>query len=233
MLRHLQREIEGAKNKLLGQCAMVEKQVTVAARCVIEQDDGMAWRVIQDDALIDRMEVEIEEECLKILALHQPVAVDLRVLVAMLKINNVLERIGDLAVNMAERAGALAACPAALLERFDFDTMTDKVRSMLKQAVDAFVAGNDDAAQQVCVADDAVDVLCERLQQEASTLIARQPADVTVALHLLSVARDLERIADHATNIAEDVIYIITGEIIRHHFRKGVNGDKEGPGHGA
>ncbi len=233
MIRHLQREIEAAKTKLLGQCAMVEKQVTLAARCVTEQDDGMAQSVIQEDATIDRMEVEIEEECLKILALYQPVAIDLRVVVAILKINNDLERIGDLAVNIAERAGILAACPPALLERFDFDAMTAKVRSMLKEAVDAFVAGSNAAAQQVCAADDEVDGLCRRMQQETAASVARQPEGVAVAMHLLSVARDLERIADHATNIAEDVIYIITGAIVRHHLRAEDDGDREGRHHGS
>ncbi len=217
MIRHLQREIESIKTKLLSLCALVEKNVTLATRSVAEQDEVMAQFVMNADAAIDEMEVELEEDCLKALALYQPVAVDLRALVAVLKINNDLERIGDLAVNVAERACYLATCPHALPAAFDFDSMTDKVRAMLKAAVDAFVEGNSTAAQAVCKADDEVDAINKAMYKNVEALLRRPDAEVTALVHLLSVSRDLERIADHATNIAEDVIYMRTGEIIRHH----------------
>ncbi len=217
MIRHLQREIEAIKTKLLSLCALVEKNVTLATRSVAEQDAVMAQSVMNADTAIDEMEVELEEDCLKALALYQPVAVDLRALVAVLKINNDLERIGDLAVNVAERACYLATCPHALPAAFDFDSMTDKVRAMLKAAVDAFVEGDSSAAQAVCKADDEVDAINKAMYKSVEALLRRPDAEVTALVHLLSVSRDLERIADHATNIAEDVIYMRTGEIIRHH----------------
>ncbi len=217
MIRHLQREIENIKSKLLSLCSLVEKNVTLAQRSVAEQDAIMAQSVMNADTAIDEMEVELEEDCLKTLALYQPVAVDLRTLIAVLKINNDLERIGDLAVNVAERACYLSTCPHALPAAFDFDSMTDKVRAMLKAAVDAFVEGNTTAAQAVCKADDEVDAINKAMYKSVETLLRRPHAEVSALIHLLSVSRDLERIADHATNIAEDVIYMRTGEIIRHH----------------
>ncbi len=216
MIRHLQREIEAIKRKLLGLCAIVEKNVVMATKAIAEQDEALAQTVIAEDERIDRMEVELEEDCLKILALYQPVAVDLRAIVAVLKINNDLERIGDLTVNVAERAHYLAARPA-LPKPFDFDLMADKVRAMLTKAVDAFVEGQSHAAHEVCKADDEVDAINRAMYKSVEAMLGEPDADVNTLIHLLSVSRDLERIADHATNIAEDVIYMISGEIVRHH----------------
>jgi phosphate transport system protein len=216
MIRHLQREIETIKRKLLALCAVVEKNVAMATKAIAEQDAEMARTVIEDDRHVDRLEVELEEDCLKILALYQPVAVDLRAIVAVLKINNDLERIGDLAVNVAERAGFLASRPA-VPEPFDFDLMADKVRAMLRNAVDAFIESRSQAAHEVCKADDEVDAINSAMYKSVESMLRREDADVGTLIHLLSVSRDLERIADHATNIAEDVIYMISGEIVRHH----------------
>ncbi len=217
MIRHLQREIESVKRKLLALCAVVEKNVAVATKAIAEQNEELAQAVMAEDTRIDRMEVELEEDCLKILALYQPVAVDLRALVAVLKINNDLERIGDLAVNVAERAHYLASRPA-LPEPFDFDLMAGKVRAMLRNAVDAFVEGKSRVAHEVCEADDEVDAINRAMYKSVETMLAKDGADANTLIHLLSVSRDLERMADHATNIAEDVIYMITGEIVRHHL---------------
>ncbi len=216
MVRHLQREIEAIKRKLLALCAIVEKNVVMATKAIAEQDAALAQAVIAEDERIDRMEVELEEDCLKILALYQPVAVDLRAIVAVLKINNDLERIGDLTVNVAERAHYLAARPA-LPKPFDFDLMAGKVRAMLTKAVDAFVEGQGHAAHEVCKADDEVDAINRAMYKSVEAMLGEPDADVNTLIHLLSVSRDLERIADHATNIAEDVIYMISGEIVRHH----------------
>ncbi len=216
MTRHLQREIEAIKQKLMALCAVVEKSVVMATRAVAEQDGALAQAVIDEDRHIDRMEVELEEECLKVLALYQPVAVDLRAIVAVLKINNDLERIGDLAVNVAERAHYLASRPS-LPEPFDFNLMAGQVRAMLKKAVDAFVEGHDRAAHEVCAADDEVDAINRAMYKSVEAMLGQPDADVNTLIHLLSVSRDLERIADHATNIAEDVVYMSTGEIVRHH----------------
>ncbi len=218
MTSHLQREIETIKLKLLSLCAMTEKSVTLATRSVAEQAAVMAQSVMENDAAIDRMEVDIEEDCLKALALYQPVANDLRALVAVLKINNDLERIGDLAVNVAERACYLATCPSALPAAFDFDSMVEKVSAMLKSAVDAFIDGDISAARRICKADDDVDALNKAMYKSVEERLRENDPEVTALIHLLSVSRDLERIADHATNIAEDVIYMITGEIVRHHL---------------
>lgn len=218
MIRHLQREIEGIKLKLLSLCALVEKSVALATRAVAEQDAAMARCVMDDDAVIDRMEVEIEEDCLKTLALYQPVAIDLRTLVAVLKINNDLERIGDLAVNVAERACYLASGQHSLPAAFESDIMVDKVIIMLKSAVDAFVEGNIASARRVCQADDEVDAINKAMYKSVELQIRESESDVTALIHLLSVSRDLERIADHATNIAEDVIYMMSGEIVRHNL---------------
>lgn len=216
MTRHLQREIDAMKQMLLTLCAMVEKSVVLATRAIAEQDEKLAQTVMDGDSRIDSMEVEIEEECLKILALHQPVAVDLRAIVAVLKINNDLERIGDLAVNVAERARFLATRPA-LPEPFDFSRMAGQVRAMLTKAVDAFVEGRSQEAHEVCAADDDVDGINRAMYRSVEALLGEPDADIPALMHLLSVSRDLERIADHATNIAEDVIYMIAGEIVRHH----------------
>lgn len=216
MTRHFLREIETIKSKLLSLCALTEKSVTLATRAVAEQDAIMAQHVMDNDADIDRMEVEIEEDCLKVLALYQPVAHDLRTLVAVLKINNDLERIGDLAVNIAERAGFLATCAQGLPAVFDFDAMRSHVSEMLKNAVDAFIREDVHAARAVCKADDHVDAINKAMYKSTERMLRENTAEVSTLIHLLSVSRDLERTADHASNIAEDIIYMGTGEIVRH-----------------
>ena len=226
MTRHLQREIEAIKRKLLVLCAMVEKSVALAVKSIGEQDAALARTVISEDVHIDRMEVELEEDCLKVLALYQPVAVDLRSIVAVLKMNNEIERVGDLAVNIAERAEYLASQPL-LPEPFDFDLMSGKVRTMLRKAVDAFVEGREQLAYEVCRTDDDVDAIHRDMYKNVEALLEDKGADVTTSLHLLAISRDLERMADRATNIAEDVMYMISGDIVRHH----VDDDEPPPDH--
>jgi phosphate transport system protein len=161
------------------------------------------------------MEVEVEESCLKILALYQPVAIDLRFIIAVLKINNDLERVGDLAVNIAERAIFLATQPEVNVE-LDFTTMAVKTQEMLKKSLDALVNLNAGLAREVCACDDEIDAINRQMYLTVQDAMNTHPDQIEPLTHLLSASRHLERIADHATNIAEDVIYMIEGEIVRH-----------------
>jgi len=215
MLQHLHREIEKLKTKLLSLGADVEETVYKAVRALDERSAVLADQVIQGDAQVDRFEVFLEEECLKILALHQPVAIDLRFVIAVLKINNDLERIGDLAVNIAERAKFLAG-EEMLDAPFDFLSMAEKTRAMLKRSLDALVNMDPRMARDVCAADDEVDRLNREMYGRIQKSMQQHPNRIESLIHYLGVSRYLERIADHATNIAEDVIYMVDGDIVRH-----------------
>jgi phosphate transport system protein len=215
MSKHLQREVENLKKKLLQLSTIVEERVVRAVRSVEKKDEPMAARVMEDDETIDTMEIDVEEECLKVLALHQPVAVDLRFIIAVLKINNDLERIGDLAVNIAERSLVLAGRPAFTFSS-KFIVMCDKATFMLKKCIDSFIEMDALRAQEVCAADDEVDALYREMYDKIKTGINQDPEKLDEYLQVLSISRHLERIADHATNIAEDVIYMIEGDIVRH-----------------
>lgn len=194
---------------------VVEESVRKAVRAIDEFDAKLAAEVIEHDRSIDQAEVDVEEECLKILALHQPVAIDLRYIIAVLKINNDLERIGDLAVNIAERA--LYLCGNERLDgRFDFTEMSGQTVSMLKQSLDALVKMDAELARGVLVSDDAVDEMNRQIICQVVKSIEGKPEDTECFLKYFSVSRHLERIADYATNIAEDVIYMMEGDIVRH-----------------
>jgi phosphate transport system protein len=212
---HLQREIERLKKHLLSICALVEDQVQMAVRALVERDAELAGVVARRDEEIDQREVEVEEECLKTLALHQPVAIDLRLVVAALKINNDLERIGDLAVNIARKAAAFAA-ETPMEIPFDVAGMWQKTQAMLRDSLDALVNDDPRLAHDVCRRDDEVDGLKHEIRVEIEEMIRRDPEKTRPLLRLLAVTRNLERIADCATNIAEDVIYMTEGRIIRH-----------------
>jgi phosphate transport system protein len=219
MAIHLQKEIETLKKKTLRLSTIVEENVERAVRSVEKREAQLAEKVIEIDKTVDIMEIEVEEECLKVLALHQPVAVDLRFIVAVLKINNDLERIGDLTVNIAERALALAQANETHPDfafTSNFPVMMEKSRLMLKNCLDALVNMDSKLALSVCAADDEVDELYREMFAKVKAGIAQEPDRADEYLQLLSISRHLERIADHATNIAEDVIYMIEGEIIRH-----------------
>ena len=209
-------EIERLKKNILSLSAVVEDAVRKAVLATERRDPIMAQSVIAGDKQIDVLEVELEEECLKILALHQPVAMDLRFIIAILKINNDLERTGDLAVNIAERAVYLAdhkdvGPPPTLSE------LAEKAQEMLHKSLDALVNLDTTLATQVLKTDDEVDALHRGMYGRVQELAESDPAQVAGLFQWLSVSRYLERIADQATNIAEDVIYMMEGEIIRHH----------------
>ena len=211
----LGREIDKLKKDVIGLSVVVEDSVTKAVVAVDKRDADLANEVISADADIDRAEVDLEEECLKILALHQPVAKDLRFIVAILKINNDLERIGDLAVNVAQRALYLADHKRVetppILER-----MADMTRTMLRKSLEALIGADGTLAREVLTLDDEVDSWHRDMFKLIQDRIKEQPEGVAGHLQVLSVSRHLERIADLATNIAEDVIYLIEGEIVRH-----------------
>jgi len=212
---HLQREIENLKKKLLYMGAEVEELLRSAMDSLETRNVKLAQSVVDHDPALDQLEVEIEEECLKILALHQPVAIDLRYVIAVLKINNDLERIGDLAVNIAERAAILASYPPSDLV-LDFRGMAKLAQTMLSQSLDALVNYDAQLARKVRLADDQVDAANRHIYAQREEHTRAHPERVSQMLNLLSVSRHLERIADGATNIAEDVIYMVEGEIVRH-----------------
>ncbi|MFI5400167.1 MAG: phosphate signaling complex protein PhoU [SAR324 cluster bacterium] len=216
---HLQREIEKLKTMLLSLGTDVEEHVYKAVQALDERDVTLADQVIGGDEQVDRYEVYLEEECLKTLALHQPLAIDLRFVIAVLKINNDLERIGDLAVNIAERAKFLAGRDV-LDVPFDFMGMADKTRAMLKKSLDALVNMDPRMARDVCAADDEVDALNREMYGRIQKSMQQHPDRIDGLIHYLGVSRYLERIADHATNIAEDVIYMVDGDIVRHRADK-------------
>jgi len=215
MPHHLQREIEKLKKKILALCATVEKNVRLAVKSIEDRDAALAEEVIRQDPEIDQAEVDLEEDCLKILALHQPVAIDLRFIIAVLKINNDLERIGDLAVNLAERAQFLSTKPRIAIP-FDLETLADKTQNMLRRSIDSLVNLNAALARDVCRTDDEVDNINRQMYDLVKDAIRTHPEQVEIIIPYLSISRYLERIADHATNIAEDVIYMIEGIIARH-----------------
>jgi phosphate transport system protein len=218
MPKHMFREIEKLKKSILLLSAHVERNVHDAVKAIEERDEKLARKVIDSDLEIDTMEVEIEEEALKLLALYQPVANVLRFIISVIKINNDLERIGDLAANISKRAVFLATHERVNIP-FDFTAMARKALAMLKKSIDCLM--NPDAklafAYQVCEEDDTVDDLNRRAFSEIKKAIQNDPANINGFMQLNSVARSIERIADHATNIAEDIIYMLEGEIVRHH----------------
>lgn len=215
MAKHLQRELEKLKKKILSVGSMVEERVQRAIRAIELQDAELAGEIIRSDFEIDEAEVEVEEECLKLLALYQPVAVDLRFITATMKINNDLERVGDEAVNIAERVMVLSEKKRVRVP-FSYHDMAKKTDFMMRKSLDSFVNLDLDLAFQVIIMDDAVDEMNHRIYDMVKDAIRQHPDSVGYLLNLLLIARHLERIADHTTNIAEEVIYLIEGEIVRH-----------------
>jgi len=194
---------------------MVEERVRMATQAIENNDAVLAQRIVKSDYEIDEMEVDIEEECLKVLALHQPVAVDLRFIIAVIKINNELERIGDQAVNIAERVGVTAKSEQ-MEEFFDYSAMGAKAQSMLKMSLDALVNLDYDQAFEVVTLDDEVDAIKEQAYDRVKRAMTEHPYKMGYLINLFLISRHLERLADHTTNIAEEVIYLIEGEIVRH-----------------
>jgi phosphate transport system protein len=203
--------------------AQVETMIATATRAIVERDDALVERVIEQDSGVDRLEVEIDDDCHSVLARNQPTAIDMRFLVAVMKITADLERMADSAVNIAQAAAQLNREPP-LLPYIDVPRMSSRVQAMVRASLDAFVSRDAALAASVCKEDDEVDELYRRLFAELVELMRADTTNTPRALHLLLVARNLERIADHATNIAEDVIYYVEGRDIRHAAGKNAKG---------
>jgi len=215
-VKHFLRELDKIKKMILSLGALVEQRVNRIKQAIEDRDVVFAKEIIHLDHEIDEMEVEIEEECLKIIALHQPVATDLRFLIAVIKINNDLERIGDQVVNIAQRVVSIAKHPVAPYQ-FDYSVMADKAEGMLRMSLDSLVNQDLDLAIKVLQLDDEVDSIKDEAYDNIKKAIADGVTeDIGYMINLLLISRHIERLADHATNIAEEVVYMIEGEIVRH-----------------
>ena len=219
MAVHLQKEIEKLKKQIVLLAGTVEKRVADAVKSIDQRDAQLAQQIKDSDQIIDQTEIEVEEECLKTLALYQPVAMDLRFIVAVLKINSDLERIGDEAVNIAGRSLNINAYPRIEIN-FDLKNLAHKVMAMLKRSLDALVNMDAAMAHAVIDADDEIDETVQMLFQQVKDEIRRQPEKIDYIIEYMRINRHLERIADHATNIAEDIVYMIEGKIVRHNYEK-------------
>ena len=216
MERHFEQEIEALKEQLLVMGGRVESAIQKAIRGLERRDASLASDVLRDDLVIDQQELDIEERCLRLLALQQPLARDLRFITAALKISNDLERIGDHAVNIAGSAQRLVAEPP-LKPLVDIPRMELLATGMLRDALDAFVRRDAPAARKLVLRDDEVDQLNRQVFRELMSFMIEDPRTITRALDLVLVARNLERVADLATNIAEEVVFIAEARIIKHH----------------
>ncbi len=220
---HLIRDLESLHRDILSMCAMVEEMIHLAVDALQKPNHQLAMDLARRDDDIDRWDVRIEEECLKILALHQPVAIDLRRITSVLKITAELERVADLSVHIAERASALVNRSEVFVPE-KLKAMAQLALEMLHRSIDAYVVLDSIMARQVCAEDDRVDQMNREIIQELTGVMKSSPTLVEPALHLFSASRHVERIADHATNIAEDVVYLVEGAIIRHRSRPGSSG---------
>jgi len=215
MTIQLKKEIDRLKQEILKLGAEVEASVRMAVKSLMERDSDLARKVIARDSEIDSLEVEIEEECLKTLALHQPVAIDLRFIVAVLKINSDLERIGDLAVNIAEREIIISKKRETGLVP-GLEEMSEKAQIMLRKSLEALINIDSKTARDVLIMDDDLDDLNSQIYDRVKEGIRKKPEHLTTMVQYLTIARNLERMGDQATNICEDVIYMVDGEIVRH-----------------
>jgi phosphate transport system protein len=215
MSKHLERDLEELQRDILALAASTEEAIHKSIRALQDRNPQLAREVIDGDNLIDQEENHVEEECLKILALHQPVAIDLRRIAAAMKINTDLERMADLAEDIAERALVLARPPHVPVPE-KLQRMTDLTTTMVRESLDAFVNLDVRQAQKVCRLDNEIDRYNVEIIEEIIRVMQSSPELVPPSLSLFSATRHLERIADHATNIAEDVLYLVEGEIVRH-----------------
>ena len=215
-MRHFVEELDYLRSRLLEMSALVEDSVYRSVLSLADKDPQQAQKVLQNEAEINRMEIEIDDLATRLLALQQPMATDLRLLTSAIKINNDLERMGDLAVNIVERALSLINEPL-IKPLIDIPAMSTRVQSMIRKSLDAFVKRDAELARTVLVSDDAVDELRDSIYEELISYMERDPKTVRQGINLMFVARNLERLADHATNIAEDVLFLVEGVDVRHH----------------
>jgi phosphate transport system protein len=215
-LRHFVEELEQLKGKLLEESALVESAIYRSITAVVQKDESLAREVLQNETRINQIEIEIDDLAVSLLALQQPMAADLRLIIASIKINNDLERMGDLAVNIAERALSLLNEPI-VKPMIDIPHIAGLVQSMVRKSLDAFVTRDGDLARSVLASDNAVDDLRSASFHELISFMEKDPSNIRQSVDLLTVVRNLERIADHATNIAEDVLFLAKGIDVRHH----------------
>ena len=216
--RHFQEELEHLKTRLLEMGGLAEENVRLAVQGLVQRDRALIDRVLAGDEPVNRLHIEIDNRCFTLFALFQPMAADLRTIVAALKINTDLERVGDLAVNIAEAARRYAS-HAPVKKLIDIPLIADIAQNMLRDALDAFVRHDVDLAQHVLDEDDRLDALKTQMFRELLTFMLQDPTTIEPALDLILVSRHLERIGDHATNVAEDVIFIVSAKDVRHHSR--------------
>lgn len=215
-------EVEKLKKQILSLSSQVEESLILSVKALLTRDEELAQQVIRGDFDVDEVEVAVEEEALKILALYQPVATDLRFLTAVLKINNDLERIGDLATNIAKRAVKMSR-ESALAIPDELGQAAIRTRDMVHDSLNAFVSFDVETAKTVCASDDEVDLLCKQVRRFVEEQIRQNPDRAGYYLDMLLASRNIERIGDHATNIAEDVVYLVEGSIVRHQLNGGVH----------
>jgi phosphate transport system protein len=227
-LRHFEEELDQLKSKLLAMSALVEAAVYRSITAVVQKDRKLAEEVLQNEVRVNQWELEIDDQAISLLALQQPMAGDLRLITAAIKINNDLERMGDLAVNIAQRALALMDDPM-VQPMIDIPRIGALVQQMVRKALDAFVARDVELAREVMTSDDEVDSLRTAFFHELISFMQSEPTHIPQALNLLSIVRNLERIADHSTNIAEDVLYYVKGIDVRHNAEAVAGGGNKEP----
>ena len=215
---HFQEELDSLKARLLEMGGLAEDRVRTAIDALVQRDPGLIIQVLEGDTPINQLHIEIDGRCVKLIALHQPMAVDLRAILSAVKINTDLERVGDLAINIAE-AGSRYLGHAPVKELVDIPKMADLAQSMLRDALDSFVRRDMALAQRVLDQDDELDTLKTMVFRELLTYMVNDPMTIEPAIDLILISRHLERIGDHATNIAEDVIFMVSAKDVRHHAR--------------
>jgi phosphate transport system protein len=219
-VRHFQEELEQLKTRLLEMGGLAEEQVRLAVKALVDRDRDLTERVLAGDDPLNALHIEIDNRCFTLLALYQPMAVDLRAIVAAVKINTDLERVGDLAINIGEAAGRYAVHPP-VKKLIDIPRMANIAQAMLRDALDAFVRRDTALAQLVLNEDDRLDALKTQIFRELLTYMLQDPSTIEPALDLILISRHLERIGDHATNVAEDVIFMVSAKDVRHHAAEG------------
>jgi phosphate transport system protein len=220
VVRHFQDELEALKQRLLVMGGLAEERTSAAVRALVQRDMRLLDEVLRGDEPINQLHIEIDNRAFTLLALHQPMAIDLRAIVSALKINTDLERVGDLAVNIAEATVRYLRYPP-VKPLMDLPQMARIAEGMLRDALDAFVRRDTELAQHVLNEDDALDALKTQIFRELLTYMLQDPATIEPALDLILVSRHLERIGDHATNVAEDVIFMVLAKDVRHHAAEG------------
>ena len=216
MMRHFEEELDNLRNRLLEMSGLVEDSVYRSILSLIEKDEVAAQQVLQNEAIINRMEIQIDELATSLLARVQPMATDLRFITAAIKINNDLERMGDISVNIVRRTLALMGEPISKV-LVDIPHMATLAQSMIRKSLDAFVRKDPELARSILTSDDVIDQLRDSVYEELIGLMERDPTTVRQSINLMFIARALERLADHATNIAEDVLFLVEGVEVRHH----------------